>query len=636
MALFGSNEKTTSISLSNKITPIVMQVQNVAKELLTIAKSKNVKVDTIDFKILEVQTYTRINDGKKDNEWEEISKEEISELDDASTFLNSYFQMKQMYKVKFFTKEENSIYQDFRLAIGANATKCKVYLSIKEGSEITYSNRLSRDLEIIINKHKVRAGILIHIFDEMLGKIISKFAGEVRVKESIKYDKNETILIAESFEPTLTVDDKIIIHYKKEEETDDNHKIDYASRGFIKAVKKDEVLIEYIKAQTGKPGRNCRGEFMAPKEVKEENVPTFSTDETIREDDTQKSIKYIANVNGYISLEDNTYRIKTEVDMGEISFKTTGNITSGLDSDVNINVSEKDIAKDAIGMGMEVEVTEIEIDGNVGSNAKLRAIKASISGQTHKTAQVRADKLDINVHKGSAYGKQIRVTRLEHGIIDGDVVEVSQALGGEIRAKEITIEICASHVKATASQFIEIRELKGSENTFIIDPLLKKSVKADLDENINEIKNLEFDINTMEKDVTKYIALIKGGKASFGEIKKRLIHYKKNGIKMPQSFVKKYKEFENMQEHLKSLKDTLAYKKNELEIFKNKIPIFQDDIMYARIINRDRWVGYNELIFKMIEPPMDVTYKPKEGSSGKVFGLVKIDEDKFEIRVLDE
>ena len=488
----------------------------------------------------------------------------------------------------------------------------------------------------MINKHKVRAGILINIFDKMLPEVVSKLLAHVRVEETAKYEKNETILIAESYEPTLTVNDGIIIHYEEEEETDEHKKIDYASRGFIKAVKKDQVLIEYTKAKAGQPGRNCRGEFMAPKEPQEGNLPTFTVDETIREDDTPKSIKYIANENGYISLEGNVYGIKTEVDMGEISFKTTGNITSGVDSDVNISVSEKNVEKDAIGMGMEVEVTEIEVEGNVGSDAKLRAMKATISGQTHKTATIWADKLNVNVHKGTAYGKNIHITRLEHGTVDGDTVEVAQALGGNIRAKEINIEICASHVTATASKIIEIKKLQGSENTFIIDPLLKKSAQAGLDENTTEIESFELEIRDVQKDVTKYISLIKGGMASHNDVKKRLVHYKKNGIKMPESFVKKYKQFQQTQEKLKTLEETLSFKKNELEIAKSKTSVFQDDITGARIINRDRWIGYNELIFKMIEPPIDINFKPPAGSSAKIFGLVEVEEGEFEIQALDE
>ena len=633
MALFGSSEKDSTAS--KKIRPTVLRVQNVAKELLALAKSYDVKVNTIDFNILEVQTYTRMSDGTKETEWEEISQDELCELDDASALLNPHFQIKQMYEVEFFSKKEDVPYKDFHLAIGANATKCKVYLSIKEGSEISYNSRLEKELQILINKQKVRAGILIYIFDEMMDEVISKICAHIRVQEKVTYAKNETILIAESYEPTLTLNDKLILHYNKEEKIDEHHKVNYASRGFIKAVKKDEILIEYVKAQLGKAGRNCRGEFMAPKEIEGDSSPSFTVDETIREEDTPKSICYIANENGYISFENNVYAIKTDVAMDEISFKKTGNIVSGLDSDVNISVKEANFDKDAIGMGMEVEVSEIDIEGNVGSNAKLRALRATISGQTHKTAEVRADKLSINVHKGTAYGKNIHITRLEHGVVDGDVVEISQALGGEIRAMEINIEICASHVKATASKLIEIQKLQGSENTFIIDPLLKRSVKQDLHQNTEAIEKFEFEIRDLKKDVQKYKDLVQGGMTSFNDVKKRLVHYKKNGIKMPDSFVKKYKQFQKIQEHLKALEDTLSFKKNELEIAKSKTSVFQDDIMDARIINRDSWRGYNEIIFKMLEPPVDLVFKPKEGSSAKIFGVVEVDDGEFEIQALD-
>ena len=213
MALFGSSEKDSTAS--KKIRPTVLRVQNVAKELLALAKSYDVKVNTIDFNILEVQTYTRMSDGTKETEWEEISQDELYELDDASALLNPHFQIKQMYEVEFFSKKEDVPYKDFHLAIGANATKCKVYLRIKEGSEISYSSRLEKELQILINKQKVRAGILIYIFDEMMDEVISKICAHIRVQEKVTYAKNETILIAESYEPTLTLNDKLILHYNK-------------------------------------------------------------------------------------------------------------------------------------------------------------------------------------------------------------------------------------------------------------------------------------------------------------------------------------------------------------------------------------------------------------------------------------
>jgi hypothetical protein len=285
---------------------------------------------------------------------------------------------------------------------------------------------------------------------------------------------------------------------------------------------------------------------------------------------------------------------------------------------------------------MNVEVTEIEIDGNVGSNAKVLAKKASIGGQTHKTATITADELEINVHKGKAYGKNVHITRLEHGTVEGESVEVAQAIGGIVRAKEVEINICASHVKVTASRKIEIHKMVGSENTFTIDPLLSRDVRNSVEDNEEQIKELEMALRELKKEIEKYTLLIKNGTKSFLDIKKRLLHYQKNKVKMPESFVKKYKQFQRMQDHLKSLKDDYALKQEKLNLLTTRTASFQDNILDARIINRDKWVGYNEIKFKLVDPPVELVYKPQEGSNEKVFGLVELNDGEFAIRPVDE
>ena len=635
MALFGSSKKT--VITSNKVRPTVVRTQNVAKELQKIAKSYEVSVDTLDFNIFDVQTYTRMNDGTKETEWELLHEDELYELDEESALLNPFFQIKQMYEVEIFSKSaEHEHYKNLKLAVGANATKCKVYLSILAGSKVKYNSGFEDELKIMIKKRKIRSGILVDIFDEMVEDVVSKLAAHIRVAEEVVYEKNETILIAQSYEPTLTINDALILHYDKKDDINEKTKVDYASRGFIKNVTEDEVLIEYIKAKAGKPGRNCRGEYMSPTEPDISHEPTFGIDDTIKIEETDNSIKYIAKENGYIAFEDNMYIIKTDVDVGEISFKTTGSISTGLDSDVSIVVTETDAVKDAIGIGMNVEVSEIEIEGNVGDKAKVSALKAYIGGQTHKTSIVRADKLDINVHKGHGYGKNIKITRLEHGEVEGDFVEISQALGGVIRAKEIDIEICASHVKATASKRIEIKKLQGSENIFTIDPLLKKEAQENLHDNEENVEELKLELKESKREIQKYIKLIKDGTASFLDIKKRLLHYKKSGVKMPASFVKKYKEFQSMQVLLKDLQKDFEVKNDKLQLLSSQKVSFQDNILDARIINRDRWIGFNEIRFKLVEPEIELVYKPKEGTKDKVFGLVEVEEGEFEIRPLNE
>ncbi len=638
MALFGSNEKDKDSV--QKVRPTVCKTQNVARELLQIAHSHRVKVEDLDFNLLETKTYTRLVDNNTpDMDWTEMSQQDLYEMDDATALLNPSFEIKQEHEVEIFLKKiEEDPYKKFKLAVGANATKCKVYLTISAGSEVDYTPDFERELLLLINKRKIRSGILINVFDEMIGDVVSKVSAFVRVAKHAVYQRKETLLIAESYEPKLTVNDALILHFenKKDIVVDEHQKVDYSSRGFIKNVKKDELLIEYRKGKLGKAGRSCRGIFIRPKEPVIQYQPTFKVDETIKEIETFDNIQYIAVTNGYIAFEDNKYSIRNDVDLTEISFKTTGSISTGLDSDVSVSVKEEDVEKDAIGTGMVVEVSEINIEGNVGPNAKVFALKANIAGQTHKTSTVRADKLNINIHRGNAYGKKVHITRLEHGNIDCNNVEVVQAIGGTIRANKISIDLCGSHVRATSSRLIEIKKMQGSENFFTIDPLLKKSARKGLVENDDEIKDLEREVRDITEEVKRYTKLIEDGKNSFNEIKKRLLHYKKNKIKMPDSFVKKYKQFQKTQQHLEVLKKEQAEKNKEYSYLTSNRGSFQDDILRARIINRSRWVGHNELKFKLVDPAIDIVYYPEDGSYDKVFGLEKDIDGNYQVKVMEE
>ncbi len=637
MALFDSR-KNKKQEIARKVRPTVIRTQNVAKEIFNMAKSYEIKPELLDFNILDILTYTRIKSEKEEGEWEEVSPEALREIDDETTYLNPNFQIKQTYEIEVFSKrlQEKELHKEILTAVGANATKCKVYLSIRTGSIADYIPKFENDFLDLINKKKIRAGILVHIFDEMLPDVISKISARVRVAQHLEFKKTETHLIAEGFEPTPTRNDDLILHFEEKKELDENEKVDYALRGFIQSVKKDELLIEYIKPKLGRPGRNCRGEYMKPAEPAIRHEPKFQLDNTIRMTEDEKSIKYFANENGYIAFEKGMYLIKNEMDVGEISFKTTGSIQSGVDSNVDMSVKEADAVKDAVGTGMVVEVTKIKVEGNVGSNAKVLAKEAVINGQTHRTATIQADDLEINVHKGKAYGKNIQINRLEHGEIEGEKVKVEQALGGIIRGKEIDIEICASHVKATASKRIEIQKLQGSENIFTIDPLLKKNAKKDLDANKVKIQKLELKLKELKVELEKQTRLVKEAAPAFLEIKKRLMFYNKNGVKMPASFVKKYKQFQSMQDNLKNLKTNYGVQQDQLNLLTTRTSSFQDNILDARIINRDKWIGYNEIKFKLVDPPAELVYRPEKGSLEHVFGLVQIEEGEYMIRPMSE
>ncbi len=609
------------------IQPVVLRTDNVAKEIIRIAQSNKVPVATLDFGLLSVQTFSRMSESE---EWQELDADALSSLNDPEMLLNETFQMKQTYEVEIFTKVDVCKLDDLDLSIGANSRKTKVYLTIKEGSHVDYFEEFSVEFTKLVNKKKLRANLLIEVFDEPMKEAIKTLRSRLEINDTIDFEKKEIFQIAQGLEPLDTVHDALILHYEaKRPEEDDTKRVDYSKRGYLLSTVVDEVLIEYIKPKKGKPGRDCRGHYIEPEEPKVQHEPTFNVSEKIEVVDNDDAILYKAKSNGYVTFENATYDIKTEVDVTEISFKTTGSIETDLNADVSINVKENDVLKDAVGMGMEVEVNEIHVEGNVGPKAVIRAMKAYIEGQTHQSSYIEAKTLNINIHKGVAKGGEIDITRLEHGRVEGDIVRIKQAIGGVIKAREIYIETLGSHVKAYAAERIEINKLQGGENTLMIDPLVIQEQLHNVEESEKMIIETERLYRALKEEVAKYELMVRKNEPAYFEIKKKLVHYKKSGIKMPEAFVKKFKEFQEQHEHLESLHSELYQKREKIELLRARHNASQNDIFEARIINNDRWRNHNELVFKLVEPPIQVSFVPEHGDEHKIYALKEYDDEYF-------
>lgn len=635
MAIFGS-KKETDIDKNKSIRPTVISTENVAKELIHIAASNRVDLATLDFNLLEMETLTRKKSASKEEVFSEVTEQELKEISKSNLLLDPDFEIKQNYEIEVFTKKENPTYDKFHFSIGVNATMCKVYLTIKEGSFLAHHQNFEEEFLNLLNKKKIRANILVGIFDDMVPDVIKKLNSSLLVNERMTFGKTEPILVAESIEPVPTIDDEVILHFREKNKKDDTDKIDYSKRNFIQSVVKDELLIEYIKPKKGTPGRNCRGEFIDVPEPTANNVPTFKVSDNISVVETEDTTEYRANKNGYIVFENETYDIKDELDVTEISFKTTGSIETELDADVSLKVKETDAMKDAVGTGMEVEVSELDVEGNIGPKARVIGKRVKIDGQTHKTSYVDAADLTINVHKGEARGDEVHITRLEQGIVVANSVDIKQAIGGNITAKEVVVDLLGSNALITASHIIEIKKMQGSENRFVIDPLAVENVDEDVGRRENKLDELDLKIKRLKQDRDKYTEMLKKNEGTFLEIKKRLMYYKKNNIKMPEAFVKQYKQFQKLQAHLDSIEKEIEQQKMKKERLNVSIGTVQDDIFAARIINRDKWVGYNEIKFKLLDPPIDVVYTPIEGSFDTVYALFQTDDDEYIIKAVKE
>lgn len=624
-----------AVENSTVIPPLIIRTDNIARELMQAAGNHNVSVHSLDFRIIEIQTLSLLSGETKSDsdEWAELSEADVAALSNT-LYLNPKFELKQMYEIEIFSIEQTGKLDPIELSIAGNASLCKIFLTVKPGSEFVYYPAFEEDFFELIKKKKLRANLMIGIFDSMMHENLAQFIAKVKVNGVYRVEGQERFVIAQGLEPIPTVDDQLIMLYdKKQNDLDGAGRVDYADRGYVIGVVENDLLIEYIKPQKGTDGRNCRGEFIAAREPTVKNEPTFTTGENILRDENDAHIEFRAKVGGYVTFEGGMYDIKTEMDVTEISFRSTGSIETQLNADISINVKEKDPLKDAVGTGMEVTVNVIHVDGNVGPDAKVTAHKAVVEGQVHNSATVTADDLTINVHKGKAYGKEIHVTRLEHGSVDGDYVRIAQATGGTVHAKEIDVELLGSHTKLTASKRIEIQKLQGGENILTIDPLLNES-REFLDDEQSLMIEAKKGIDEVGKELSGYEATMKGNAAAYDDIKRKLINYKNNDVKIPIAYAQKYKQFQEFKQKLDSLRKEYQDRLDHYAFISGRHRALQDEIFEARVINHDRWHNYNEIIFKLIEPRMDVTFIPSDNSEGGIFGLHVDEEGKFSIRVL--
>ncbi len=637
MGLFNKQKEQETRGNSKKIQPIVVRTSNVAQELMKVSSSHKIPVTALDFRLLSTQTFTRLNVEGKEEEFEEIGSDELRDLHKETLLHNELFEIKQVYEIEIFSKSnDDDKLANLHMSVGANATLTKVYVTIKAGSFVSYDETLEHDLIAAIAKRKLRANLTIDIFDQVMYKELSHFMAKIRVAGEYVFEQKQVFLISEGIEPVPTVNDALILHYEKNREQEDSaDRVDYSKRGYLKSVTEEEMLIEYIKPKLGESGRNCSGVFLKPKVPIVNHEPTFNVTDKIRVVVGDDNITYIAKVGGYVTFENNTYDIRQEVEIGEISFKTTGSIESTLDADVSINVKESDTLKDAIGMGMEVEVNEINVEGNVGPNAVVRANKAVIEGQTHKSSKIYANTVHINIHKGFVRGDDVRITRLEHGNVEARKVQVSQMMGGRIIAHEVEIELLSSHATIEAVHRIEIKSLNGEENKLIIDPVVMKEITELLEGSEEQMEEARGHIAEVEREREEYRRRIHESKHAFNEIKKRLLQYRNKGIKMPAQFVKKYKEFQEMYEYYESLKVELQEKKNRYDMLAQQHKSFQHDIFDARIINRDRWHGHNEITFRLIEPKIEVNFLPPSATKMEYLALMKDENDEYYIKAVD-
>lgn len=603
-----ADEVTLREGEASEFKPIVIDTTNVMKELKNVAIANHLKSTELSFKLLRITTY--YSDEKSENNL--MGEEEMKLFLDDQFLLNPNLKFSQHYRVeiyKIIDEEENIFLPDILLSGNKNLTK--IIARIIKSDDVKFASKLEEKMIEDIQIKKIKAGILVGIRDQNMYKEIKKIVANIRVNGFL--DQNYSFVACNGVDEQPSINDDLIFHYKKKMDSKNTDgKIDYSKGGFVLAVEKDECIIEYIKPQLGSPGRNCRGSFIPIKEPRKTSDMNLVVSPNITRKENETSIKYIANCGGYVNFDKGSYDIQEQMEINEISFRATGSIDTNLNSNIKINIKEKDILKDAIGAGMSVETSEVHVQGNIGSGAKIKAKIAEIGGQTHQSSYIEADKIFIAVHHGEANGDDIEIDRLEGGKVVGNMVHVKQMIGGEIIAKIVKIDELISNAKITSSEMIEIKELKGNNNKLIIDP----SVTKEFDEMIASINHkidyLAEELKAYPRQLSAKKEYIDKNKPMAEMVKEKILELKRNGVEPPMTLFAKIKDFQEKVLDYNNFLQTFKDKKEELHEYRIELNKVQNKVFTAKIINHSAWKEFNEIRFRLISPVKDVVYNPKE------------------------
>ena len=611
---------------------VVLRTHDIPHALKEISANFNMPITSLDFRLIDTRTFIKMDEKE---EWTEVEAGDWEQFNTTEILLNPNFQVKQDYEVEIKKYKEEPWEKDLILQIAANREKTRIVATIKKGSILLPDERLTEKIRDAIHKKMVKAGMLIGLWDLDFGETLDALVAKAVVEGSLKIEEDVAFDVAKCHAAVPAVDDKLLLLYKqKQEPNEKNGRIDFSRRGFIHAVEAGEILIEYIKPRPGRPGRNCQGVYVPVEEPKETQKPDFSVSENITVEETEEKILYRAAKGGYVVFEDGKYDIRDEMEVEEVSFKTTGSIDAGVETDVKIHVQEKDSLKDAIGTGVEIEATDIKVEGNVGASAVVQAESVEIGGQTHQSSKIFADRARVNVLRGFLKVKETaKIGRIEGGSVIAKRAEVGQMIGGEIRAMEVSVKVIGSNAKIYAVSSIDLDDMRGENNKLVIDA-------AEIEAYHDEIKSLEERIASLEEELEKLneklnekMELFQKSESAVRTLKQRIVEDKRRGIPPKPAFMAKIRQFQKLAEKIADLKAEKAELVSGIEESKTLLAGYQDMMVSAVVRNKGAWKEYTLVEYHLLTPAVTLEYRPVPGAEGEEIYLEKVDDEGYVVAV---
>lgn len=602
------------------IKPIKVITNNILEEIQHIASENAISDSELRIDVNSVTTFVKTSDA----DFVEIADDTLNTYKEETFLRDNTLVFKQAYDIKIKSKRSDYPFKDMHSKIEFEENDTLAYLVIKQGSRLKYYDGLYGDFLDYITEQKLRSNILLYLFDPDYQSTIKEFVNIIQKIKLLVFKEDKKILVSKGIDAIEAVISKLIMNIEEESDIgakDSTGKVDYSNRGFLINCAENEQLFEFIKPQQGQHGRTCKGEIIEVKTITLDETPTFTVNDSIEIQDSFENIKYLSTKSGFLVKKENKYDVSNNMDIGEISFKTTGTIDSNLDADITINVTRNDPLEDAVEKGMHVKVRKLSVKGNIGPDTKIETRDISINGQTHGSSYIKCVNADIKQHRGKVIGREVKVNTLEGGEIVADKAIIAHAVRGKIRAKVIEIGTLGSNVTMESSKYIQVDIITGGDNKFIIDTSIISAYENNKKPDIGYLEKLEDEVKLLLKTLRDTTQKVKKNLDPCKKLQATIIKNKNEGVTIPDSLIKNFKLCKIMMVRYKKLKEDCKYKISQVEKVKNEQRESKLDVFAAKIVVNKPIEGFNSIVYKLSDPEREITLKTDKRMNKTTFKL---------------
>lgn len=578
----------------SEFTPVTKASTNIKEDLRLAASDRKLSIEAVDFDLLSYETYYK---RVADSEWHLLPSGDVyAQISEEDRYSDEYL-LSQEYKITI-RPAVPILYLDLRFSVGISKAKGVLTAIIDPSSVIPLKKGVQEWIKTVINKKKLRLGYLIGTDDEQLDKEILRLLAKIQKQGPLK--ESYSLPIGSFFPAIETVDDRVILHYKKQDE-------DPEDPSYIHGVQPGDLIMEYVFPKKGHNGRGLDGAPIVVSEPVIKYAGVMKVKETtISSTQDEKGIRYFALVSGFVKREQGIFVIAQDLYLEAVSVKT-GSVVPGSDKDITLTVEQKNAGEDAVGSGLRINVKTVDISGTLGENTKIKACDLSIDAQTHRKSTIDVSGVaNIKLHRGDLKAKEANIEVLEGGTIEGDVVRIQKMLGGEIIARKVYIGTLFAHGKITALESIEVDNIEGEGNTMSIAPssiAVYHEQVAQLKAKIEEQENL---LRIDKKELGTKQFLFKEKSPQMKRFQQRIADAKNSGRDPLEMDVLSVKQYRAEAGRLQVLTAKVAEEENALHVLHDMLKTLQEADLHGVITHHGVYYGNNRVVF--IDPNTQQEY----------------------------